>query len=174
MPGVAALLLLAVNAIVLIGLPVVAFVVMRRAWGKKTSTSAIGATLSALLVCPLLLPTMSYAYRDHLCSSAGGWTFSVPENATVMRSADQGVSIDFSKYQLRSTSERRGLWVHEIKLQIETRQSSAPFAMRTEFFSDFTYASGWLWLGRPDSKICNEKSWTSNLAYEHFASRLPR
>lgn len=137
MPGIAALFIFAVNAVMFIGLPVLAFVVAKRAWGKKTSTSAIGAIVSVLLVCPFVLPMMSYAYRDHLCGAAGGWTFNLPENAALMRSADQGAQIDFSKYQLRFASERRGLWVRESKLQIENRQSGALFALRTEFFSDF-------------------------------------
>lgn len=175
MPAIVGIALLLINAVVAIGALLLAFWLIKRLAKSRMSNMLaifLGLVGFALLTSPFVLPQVSYAYRDHLCERYGGWVFTSEANRAEAHAADHGGKTDFPQYKRSATSEERSLWVVEYKLRVTDRLSGQVVAERTDFWSNFTLASGWAWHSRPDSNMCNQKKWADNLAYEHFASRV--
>jgi len=175
MPFLGGLAFYVASAVALLGLPLLAYAFYRRYRAtRRRSYAWLSSVVGLLSLASLAVPVASYARRDHLCATSGGWTpASEASRQLVLAAEKEPQSIRFGEYRLSNVKRDLPLWVREYELVI-TRPSGEQVAKRRTYWSAFSNASGLLWLGRPDSEVCNRRVNGEGLAFEHFASRVPK
>jgi hypothetical protein len=175
MPLIGALGLVVASLVALLGLPLAALFLFRRYRSTDRRVFLwLTAFVTLLAAAPVLVPLVSYGWRDHLCTTSGGWSFTSEADRQLMISADaRPNTFSFSNYRISHEQRDMHFLVTEHTLRI-SETAGRQIAARNPYWSGLTHASGLLWLGRPDSEICNRKSYDDKLAHEHFASRVPK